>query len=397
LLPCRPRIPDPAAPKSSPAVAFGVYVHVPFCASRCGYCDFNTYTATELGDTVRREGFHEQLIREIELTASAEPDAPGVDTIFFGGGTPTTLSPEALGEVLAAIDTQVGIRADAEITTEANPESLDERTLERLLQAGFTRLSLGMQSTAAHVLAVLDRTHDAERALQMAGLARQVGFNHVSVDLIYGTPGEREADLRASLESVLLAGVDHCSAYALTVEPGTALARRVARGELPNPDPDVAADRYQLIDEVLTAAGMPWYEISNWAKPGGECRHNLGYWQGGQWWGIGPGAHGCGAGERWWNLKHPSAYVAALAEQRLPRAGSELLGAVEQHTEVVMLGLRTREGLPVAAVAEGADLRSLSADGLVDPVALAGGRVVLTRRGRLLADTVIRALLPEPT
>lgn len=378
-------------------MAFGVYVHVPFCVSRCGYCDFNTYTATELGDAVRRERFHEQLIREIELTARAEPDVPTVDTIFFGGGTPTTLNPDALGDVLAAIHSQVGISADAEITTEANPESVDERTLERLLQAGFTRLSLGMQSTAAHVLAVLDRTHDPERALHVAGLARQVGFAHVSVDLIYGTPGEREEDLRASLEAVLHAGVDHCSAYALTVEPGTALARRVARGEIPHPDPDVAADRYQLIDEVLTAAGLPWYEISNWARPGGECRHNLGYWQGGQWWGIGPGAHGFGAGERWWNLKHPSAYVAALAEQRLPRAGSEHLGAGEQHTEAVMLGLRTREGLPLAAVHAGADLRSLSADALVDPDALAEGRVVLTRRGRLLADTVIRALLPEPT
>lgn len=378
-------------------MAFGVYVHVPFCASRCGYCDFNTYTATELGGAVRRETFHEALIREIELTALAEPDVPAVDTIFFGGGTPTTLTPAALGAVIAAIHAQIGIKAEAEITTEANPDSVDAQTLENLLQAGFTRLSLGMQSTSPLVLQVLDRTHDAQRALQMASLAREVGFAHVSVDVIYGTPGESEDDLRATLDAVLATGVDHCSAYALTVESGTALARRVARGEVPTPDPDVAADRYQVIDEVLTAAGMPWYEISNWAKPGGECRHNLGYWEDGHWWGIGPGAHGYRPGERWWNVKHPSSYGAALNRGQLPREGSEKLDDEQRRTERVMLGLRTRAGLPTGAVADPATLRSLSADGLIDPGALAGGHVVLTPRGRLLADTVVRALLPEPT
>lgn len=378
-------------------MAFGVYVHIPFCASRCGYCDFNTYTATELGGSVRRETFHEALIDEIALTAEADARVPAVDTIFFGGGTPTTLKPAALGAVIAAIDAHARITHGAEITTEANPDSVDAEVLEGLLQAGFTRLSLGMQSTAPQVLQVLDRTHDAQRALQAATLARKVGFAHVSVDLIYGTPGEREQDLRASLEAVLATGVDHCSAYALTVEPGTALARRVARGEIPSPDPDVAADRYEVIDEVLTAAGMPWYEISNWAKPGGACQHNLGYWQGGQWWGIGPGAHGYRNGERSWNLKHPSAYAAAVAERRLPREGSEMLSERERQIERVMLEVRTAAGLPLQAVSERADIRSLSADGLIDPGALARGRVVLSQRGRLLADTVIRALLPEPT
>lgn len=378
-------------------MTFGVYVHVPFCSSRCGYCDFNTYTAAELGDAVQRDQFHEHLMREIDLVAASDPSAPPADTVFFGGGTPTTLAPAALGAIIDHLDATIGLAPQAEITTEANPDSVDAQALTELLEAGFTRLSLGMQSVAPQVLRVLERTHDAQRSLEIARLARDLGFRHVSLDLIYGTPGETESDVRRSLDAVLETGVDHCSAYALTVEAGTALARRVSRGEVLHPDPDTAADRYAVIDDVLTEAGMPWYEISNWATDTGRCRHNLGYWQGGQWWGIGPGAHAHRHGVRSWNRKHPRSYVAAIRSGELPIEGAENLDSAQQSTERIMLGLRTREGLPADLVADRDRLRSLSADDLIDAEALQHGSVVLTRRGRLLADTVIQAVLAEPT
>ncbi len=373
--------------------AFGIYVHVPFCASRCGYCDFNTYTASELaGSGASPEGWAAAVRQELALAAATVGARP-VDTVFVGGGTPSLLGAGRLGEVLSAVRDTFGLAPGAEVTTESNPESTSPEFFADLVDAGFTRVSLGMQSAARHVLAVLDRTHTPGRAAAAAREARAAGFAHVNLDLIYATPGETDDDLRASLDAVLDAGVDHVSAYALIVEDGTALARRVARGELPAPDDDVAAARYEMIDERLSAAGLGWYEVSNWAAtPAATCRHNLGYWLDGDWWGLGPGAHSHLAGTRWWNVKHPARYAARLAAGESPEADREDLTAAEQHTERVMLRLRLASGLPVDLLDEAGRAAATQAaeDGLLEP---AGDRVILTRRGRLLADGVIHSLL----
>lgn len=373
-----------------------MYVHVPFCASRCGYCDFNTYTATELGHDVQRDTFHEALADEIRYARTVLADDPRpVSTVFVGGGTPTLLGAGALNSVLATIRDEFGLVEGAEVTTEANPDSVDARMLADLLEGGFTRISLGMQSSAPSVLQVLERTHTPGAGVAAARAARDVGFDHVNLDLIYGTPGETDDDVRRTLDDVLSAGVDHVSAYSLIVEDGTPLARRVSRGEIPTPDDDVMADRYLLIDDALSGAGLHWYEVSNWAQPGGECRHNLAYWRSEDWWGIGPGAHSHVAGERWWNAKHPRTYTERLSSGSSPEDGREVLDDRQRETERVMLGVRLVTGMPVEdlpapGLAEGP---SLVADGLLDPEAWSHGRLVLTRAGRLLADAVVRRLL----
>jgi putative oxygen-independent coproporphyrinogen III oxidase len=367
----------------------GIYVHVPFCASRCGYCDFNTYTAQELGPGVDRAGFHEHLVAEIGLAAD-ELGPREVSTVFIGGGTPSLLGAGPLVGILDAIRRHFPLAPDAEITTEANPDSVDREMLDVLRSGGFTRISFGMQSAAPHVLAVLERTHAPGMARQAAGWAQDSGFEHINIDLIYGTPGETDDDLRASLDEVLAADVDHVSAYALIVEDGTALGRRVARGDVPAPDDDVCADRYVIIDDTLSAVGMSWYEISNWARPGAECRHNLGYWRNADWWGVGPGAHSHLIGERWWNVKHPARYAALVSEGVSPREDGETLTREQRTTEELMLGVRTREGVLLADARH--DAEALVRDGLLDPRAFAEGRAVLTRRGRLLTNRVVRAL-----
>ncbi|WP_203923429.1 radical SAM family heme chaperone HemW [Rugosimonospora africana] len=377
------------------ARGFGVYVHVPFCASRCGYCDFNTYTA---GEGVDPAGYADTVLTELALAGRVlGGSVPRVDTVFFGGGTPTLLPPGELGRILEGIDRTWGLAADAEVTTEANPESVTPASLAQLRRAGFTRISLGMQSTAAHVLRVLDRRHSPGRAAAAAAEARDAGFEHVNLDLIYGTPGETSADFSGSLTAALDAGVDHVSAYALIVEDGTRLAARMRRGELPYPDDDVAADRYLAADYALSGAGLDWYEVSNWAaSEAGRCRHNLVYWTGGDWWGLGPGAHSHVGGVRWWNVKHPGTYAGRLAEGRSPGHGRELLTAQERQVEDVMLRLRLVDGLPLSTLDDAgreAAGRAL-ADGLLDPERFDRGRAVLTLRGRLLADAVIRDLLP---
>ncbi|WP_225727225.1 MULTISPECIES: radical SAM family heme chaperone HemW [unclassified Nocardia] len=377
--------------------AFGVYVHVPFCATRCGYCDFNTYTAGELGTSASPRSWLEALKGELAAAAArfgALPTpTPPVATIFVGGGTPSLLGGAGLAEVLDAVRANFTLAPDAEVTTESNPESTGPEFFDRLRVAGFTRISLGMQSAAAHVLRVLDRTHTPGRAVAAAMEARAAGFEHVNLDLIYGTPGERDADLDASLDAVLGAGVDHVSAYSLIVEDGTALARRVRRGELPAPDDDVLAARYERIDARLTAAGFAWYEVSNWATgDSARCRHNLGYWDGGDWLGAGPGAHSHLGGVRWWNVKHPARYVDRVADGGLPAAGWEALTPDERHSERVMLAVRLRTGLPLRELdsAEIAAAERVIADGLA---VRNGDRLVLTDRGRLLADNVVRQLL----
>ncbi|TQK28029.1 radical SAM family heme chaperone HemW [Arthrobacter sp. SLBN-53] len=381
-----------SSPEPDTAGPFGIYVHVPFCATRCGYCDFNTYTPAELGDATP-DGWLAAVQVELELAARHVGTRP-VDTVFVGGGTPTLLGGDGLAAVLAAVMTNFTLAPGAEVTTEANPESSSPALFARLREAGYTRVSLGMQSAATHVLKVLDRVHSAGRAPAAAREARAEGFEHVNLDLIYGTPGESDDDLKLSVETALDAGIDHLSAYALIVEDGTALARRVRRGELPAPDDDVLADRYELLDAALSAAGLHWYEVSNWSTPGGECRHNLGYWDGGHWWGAGPGAHGFLGSTRWWNVKHPKTYAQALADGRLPVADSEELDDTARHIEDVMLRLRLRSGVPRSVLAEAESLRAgvAVADGLLEDT---GDRLVLTDRGRLLADAVIRDVLAD--
>ena len=376
----------------------GIYVHVPFCAARCGYCDFNTYTPSELaGSGASPQRWQAAVHRELERAAAVLGERP-VDTVFVGGGTPSLLGAGPLAQVLGAIRTTFGLAPGAEVTTEANPESTSPAFFAALADVGFTRVSLGMQSAAPHVLRVLERRHTPGRAVAAAREAQAAGLSG-NLDLIYATPGETDDDLRASLDAVLAAGVDHVSAYALIVEEGTALARRVARGELPSPDDDVAAARYELVDDVLTAAGMRWYEVSNWAASAqAECRHNLGYWLDGDWWGLGPGAHSHLAGVRWWNVKHPGRYAALLARGESPEAGREELTPEDRAIERVMLRLRLASGLDLDLLDDagrGAAARAAT-DGLLDPAALADGRAVLTRRGRLLADAVVHTLLPTP-
>jgi oxygen-independent coproporphyrinogen-3 oxidase len=368
---------------------FGVYVHVPFCASRCGYCDFNTYTASELGGGVSREGYADLLLAELDLARKViEPRQ--VDTVFVGGGTPTLLSADDLGRVLEGIDRAWGLAPGAEVTTEANPESVDPAYLRRLRANGFTRISLGMQSSSPAVLRLLDRQHTPDRAPRAAIEAREAGFEHVNLDLIYGTPGETADEFAASLRAVIDAGVDHVSAYALIVEDGTRMAARMRRGEMPYPSDDVAADRYLAAEEALGAAGLEWYEVSNWAKSAaGQCRHNLLYWTGADWWGLGPGAHSHVGGVRWWNVKHPSAYGKKLADGTSPGHAREVLDPADRRVEDVMLRVRLREGLPLTGLDPQGVAQAL-ARGLIEPAAHASGRLVLTLKGRLLADAVIR-------
>ncbi|ADG75106.1 oxygen-independent coproporphyrinogen III oxidase [Cellulomonas flavigena DSM 20109] len=383
--------------------AFGVYLHVPFCAVRCGYCDFNTYTATELGGGASLASYARTALGEVALAdrvlRRAGVPARPVSTVFVGGGTPTLLPVDDLVRLLDGVRTTWGIAAGAEVTTEANPDSVTPEGLARLAAAGVTRVSFGMQSAVPHVLRTLDRTHDPARVPDVVRWARDAGLR-VSLDLIYGTPGESLDDWRLSVETALMTGVDHVSAYALVVEPGTRMAVQVRRGELTLPDEDDQATKYELADDLLSAAGLHWYEVSNWARtPDDASRHNLGYWRGDDWWGVGPGAHSHVGGVRWWNVKHPRAYADRLAAGRSPAAGREVVTGGTAALERVMLGVRIAEGLPLADVPAGSRpaVAGLVADGLVDGPAALGAdgprRVVLTRRGRLLADAVVRALV----
>jgi putative oxygen-independent coproporphyrinogen III oxidase len=373
----------------------GIYVHVPFCATRCGYCDFNTYTAQELGSGATPATYVDSALAEIELARRAlADDARRVETVFFGGGTPTMLEPDHLLRILRAVDERCGLAPDAEVTTEANPESIDKAGLATLRTGGFTRVSFGMQSAREHVLAVLDRTHTPGRVQQVVRDAHDVGFEHVSVDLIYGAPGETDDDWRASVSAAIDTGVDHVSAYALIVEPATRLAARIARGELPMPDDDVLADRYEMVDKMLTGAGFDWYEVSNWARnDSARSRHNLLYWTGGDWWGIGPGAHSHLDGVRWWNVKHPSTYAQRLNDGESPEHSREQLDDAARRFENVMLRLRLREGLARDRELDHDAVSRALSSGLLEQASYDDGRLVLTLRGRLLADAVVRDVL----
>jgi putative oxygen-independent coproporphyrinogen III oxidase len=376
----------------------GIYVHVPFCTVRCGYCDFNTYTLTELGvDGASVGTYPDVALRELDLAARVlGPSVPAVMTVFFGGGTPTVLAASDLVRVLDGIRTRLGLADGAEVTTEANPDSVTPASLQTLAAGGFTRVSVGMQSAVPHVLATLERTHDPLNVAKAVQAAKSAGLK-VSVDLIYGTPGESLMDWRTSLDTAVDLEPDHISAYALVVEEGTKLGVQVRRGQVPAPQDDDEAAKYELADQVLGAAGYGWYEVSSWARTEADrCRHNEGYWTDGHWWGVGPGAHSHVGGVRWWNVKHPNAFATRLNAGLSPAAGRELLTGDQRYDERVLLGTRLVDGLPVGALRpEGTSaVAGLIADGLVDgPSAVHGRRVVLTLRGRLLADTVVRRLL----
>ena len=376
---------------------FGVYLHVPFCRVRCGYCDFNTYTATELRG-VKQSDYASQAVLEVEaagriLTASGVPKR-SVATVFFGGGTPTLLPVTDLAKMLSAVRDQWGLAAGAEVTTEANPDSVDAAYLGALADAGFTRVSFGMQSAVPHVLATLERTHDPERVPLVVEWARAAGLD-VSLDLIYGTPGESLADWRASLEQALSLHPDHLSAYSLIVEDGTKLARQIRSGEIAPTDDDQQADFYELADELLAAAGYDWYEVSNWATSDAHrSRHNLAYWTGQDWWGVGPGAHSHVGGVRWWNVKHPAAYSERMLGGLSPAAGRETLDAPTRELERILLQSRIRTGIPVASLSAAGriEVASLIADELINAKAALAGTIELTLRVRLLADAVVRRL-----
>jgi oxygen-independent coproporphyrinogen-3 oxidase len=370
----------------------GFYVHVPFCRVRCGYCDFNTYTATELGGGASQAVYADQAIAEVRQAAGVLGRRP-VDTVFFGGGTPTLLPSADLVRILRAIDDELGLVDEAEVTTEANPDSVTPQSLQQLREGGFTRVSFGMQSAVPQVLATLDRTHDPERVPMAVHWARGAGFEQISLDLIYGTPGESVADWRASVEAALACEPDHVSAYSLIVEEGTALSRRVRSGDLPMPDEDDLADKYLIADELLEKAGLHWYEVSNWARnDASRCEHNRLYWTSADWWGVGPGAHSHVGGRRWWNVKHPRAYAERILAGSSPELDGESLDDETRRVERILLRTRLAEGLPLDVLDDAGRSRvpDLVARELVTGT---GDRVVLTRRGRLLGDAVVRELV----
>ena len=374
------------------------YVHIPYCVRRCGYCDFNTYTPAELSisndlsETSR--SYIDLLIKELEFARETTGVAV-VPTIFFGGGTPTLMESADLGRVISAISDHYELSPDAEITTEANPDTVTKEKLASLREAGFNRISFGMQSAVPHVLKSLDRTHNPENVLKATTWAREVGFNEVSVDLIYGTSGESLADWELTIDTALSLPISHISAYALIVESGTKLGAQVKRGEVTMPDDDETADKYLLADEKFINAGFDWYELSNWSKKGSECRHNLAYWNGDNWWGLGAGAHSHVDGRRFWNVKHPAAYTQKVIESGNPMHDQELLTRDEARSEEIMLQIRLATGLSLSALSESEakSLPTFLAEGYLLPSAWENGQVVLSKTGRLMADRIVREIL----
>jgi len=381
---------------ADPGRRLGWYVHVPFCTVRCGYCDFNTYTKADLGGRDIRSDWSVAAVREVRLARRLLGDLGSpADTVFFGGGTPTLLPPRELARVVDEIRDTFGLSGDVEITAEANPDTLRDEVLAGLLEAGVNRLSIGMQSAVQQTLDVLDRTHRAEALPGVVDAARRAGFDRISLDLIYGTPGETSAQWQTTLDTALAMQPDHVSAYGLVVEPGTALHRRVRGGEVAEVNDDEAAERYEAADAAFVATGMCWYEVSNWSLPGQESRHNLRYWHNLDWWGVGPGAHSHLRGVRWWNRSHPVAWMQALASGHTPAQAREILTSEQSADEALMLGLRLADGVSLHAIPGFSRGRvpDLVADGLVVAV---DDRIVLTGRGRLLADRVVLSLLEQP-
>jgi len=374
------------------------YVHIPYCARRCGYCDFNTYTPSELSISSDLSGvsrdYIDLLIAEIN-SARKISKADLVPTIFFGGGTPTLMEPADLGRVVTAIKNNFDLAPSAEITTEANPDTVTPAKLAELREAGINRISFGMQSAVPHVLAALDRTHNPANVARSVNDARAAGFDEVSVDLIYGTPGESMSDWQESIDVALSLPISHISAYALIVEQGTKLGAQVKRGEVVMPDDDETADKYVLADAKFGAAGLNWYELSNWSKAGSESRHNLAYWNGDNWWGAGPGAHSHIDGRRWWNVKHPTAYKEKISSGQSPMHEEEVLNDEQKNSERMMLEIRLAKGIDAKTLDSGqlAILESFKNQGHLLADSWAAGRIVLSTSGRLIADRIVREIL----
>jgi putative oxygen-independent coproporphyrinogen III oxidase len=363
--------------------AAGLYVHIPFCLTRCGYCDFNTYSGLDHLSN-RYVG---ALRREAKLWATEWEDATFV-SLFLGGGTPTTLQHEALIDLLNHLRSTFRFGPDAEITSEANPDTVDEPYLARIREGGVTRLSMGVQSFDPAVLEALERIHSPESARRAFAAARRAGFEDLNLDLIYGANGESIDSWKRTLEQAIALAPEHLSCYALTIEPATPLGRKVAAGLTPPPDPDLQADMYDIACERLAAAAYEHYEVSNWAKPDHRCRHNIGYWDGRSYLGLGAGAHSYRDGRRWWNVRPPQQYLAMLATGERPIGGDELLSEGERKTERLLLGLRTADGIPVEWVERGS-VDDFVANGLAER---RNGRLALNDRGLLLANELVTEL-----
>ena len=378
------------------------YIHIPYCIRRCGYCDFNTYTPSELKDgeaSVAKvsQGYVDAAIIEINQAFAFFDDKNQlrpIETIFFGGGTPTLLPAVDLARILDELREKFGFSENIEITTEANPDSVSAVDLKNLRTAGMNRVSFGMQSAKTHVLATLDRTHNPARVSEVVNEAIEAGFEHVSLDLIYGVPGESIDDWKESVNTALSLPIDHLSAYALIVEEGTKLGAQVRRGDVVMPPEDETADKYLLVDELATKAGMDWYEVSNWSLTGGEARHNIAYWHSNDWWGIGAGAHSHVQGVRWWNVKHPTTYISKLISGESPMLENETLTKEQKRFEEILLRIRLSSGLPLDFFTETelAILNTYLAQGHLEEKAWQSGQLKLSISGRLLADQIVRAL-----
>ena len=374
------------------------YIHIPYCVKRCGYCDFNTYTPSELKIATRlsevSNSYIDLLLLEIKQ-AKAQVGSAFVPSIFFGGGTPSLMEPSDIGRVIDQIKQEFVLNSDAEVTMECNPDTVSKDNLAAFREVGVNRVSFGMQSAVPHVLATLDRTHNPENLLQVTTWAKEVGFSEISVDLIYGTPGETLDDWQKSIDAALSLPITHISAYALIIEEGTKLAAQIKRGEVAPVDDDLAAEKYLLADKEFTAAGFQWYELSNWAKPESLSKHNLAYWLGENWWGAGPGAHSHLNGKRFWNVKHPNLYKEKIQSNLSPIADSEVLEEIQIASEKLMLSLRLPSGVEKESLNQDqiSELSDYVESGHLDLLNWNQGRATLTLEGRLIADQILRQIL----
>lgn len=375
------------------------YIHIPYCVKRCGYCDFNTYTPSELkiteGLAQISNSYIDLLLMEIKMAKLQVGQSANVPSIFFGGGTPSLMQPDDIGRVISTIKSEFTLQPDAEITLECNPDTVTKESLAAFRSVGVNRVSFGMQSAVKHVLAILDRTHNPENLFQVTNWAKEVGFSEISVDLIYGTPGESLADWQTSINTALTLPITHISAYALIIEEGTKLAAQIKRGEIAQVDDDLTAEKYLVADKAFTAAGFEWYELSNWAKSASFSKHNLAYWLGDNWWGAGPGAHSHLNGKRFWNVKHPNLYKERILANQSPVADSEILEELQIESERLMLSLRLPSGVDKQSLNELqlAELSTYVESGHLDQVNWNQGRATLTLDGRLIADRILRQIL----
>ena len=375
------------------------YIHIPYCIKRCGYCDFNTYTPAELQITSELKdisnSYIDLLISEIKSARIEVGESAVIPSIFFGGGTPSLMEASDIGRVISTIKDQFNLAKDAEVTLETNPDTVTKEKLAQFLAAGVNRLSFGMQSAVPHVLATLDRTHNPDNLPQVTKWAKEVGFKEISVDLIYGTPGESKEDWQRSIDAALSLPITHISAYALIVEEGTKLAAQIKRGEVANVDDDLSADKYIMADQAFTSAGFNWYELSNWAKPNSESRHNIFYWLGKNWWGAGPGAHSHLNGRRFWNVKHPNLYKERIIKGESAVAEFENLESIQIESERLMLSIRLPSGVEKSTLNDKQilDLAGYVESGHLDQANWNLGRATLTLDGRLIADRILREIL----